>query len=116
MIQAINFFKLNKTDSLRKKVNKTICNIQTPQVFVSRVFPRLPYCKENSEILKSFQFQYSDFRNFGYIQLCQLLVKNKNCYATHRKYVGKTFTSLQIRLKTKAKLITKRPSKNPFRK
>ena len=48
------------------------------------------------------------------IQLCKVLVENKHCYATNSEDVGKTSTSLRIRLKPDAKLQTLRPTKVPI--
>ena len=64
--------------------------------------------------MKKFQFQYSDLNDSEYIQLCQILVNNKECYATHKNDVGKICTPFRIRLKPNANLQTQRPTKVPI--
>ena len=49
-----------------------------------------------------------------YITLCNMLLKYKTCYATHKNDVGKISTPFRIRLKPKAQLMTQRPSKVPI--
>ena len=46
--------------------------------------------------------------------MCNLLVKHKNCYATHKNDVGEIATPFRIRLKPNAQLLTQRPSKVPI--
>ena len=49
-----------------------------------------------------------------YVQLCNILVNNQNCYAKHRNDVGKSSTAFRIRIKENCKLQTQRPSKVPI--
>ena len=42
------------------------------------------------------------------------MLKNKNCYATHKNDVGKIATVFQIRLRPNAQLLSQRPSKVPI--
>ena len=49
-----------------------------------------------------------------YVTLCNLLLKYKTCYATHKNDVGNIATPFRIRLKPNAQLITQRPSKVPI--
>ena len=79
-----------------------------------RVFPSLPYSQENLKFINKFNFQFSDLTDTEYITLCNLLLKHKNCYATHKNDVGKIATPFRIRLKPNAQLLTQRPSKVPI--
>ena len=79
-----------------------------------RVFPSLPYSPENLKFINKFNFQFSDLTDTEYVTLCNLLLKNKTCYATHKNDVGKIATPFRIRLKPNAQLITQRPSKVPI--
>ena len=79
-----------------------------------RVFPSLPYSPENLKFINKFNFQFSDLTNTEYVTFCNLLLKYKTCYATHKKDVGKIATPFRIRLKPNAQLITQRPSKLPI--
>ena len=42
--------------------------------------------------------------NTEYVNLCNILIKNQNCYAKHRNDVGKISTSFRIRIKENCKL------------
>ena len=81
------------------------------------MFPSLPYTTENFKFINKFNFQFTDLTDTDNITLCNLLLKYKTCYATHKNDVGKIATPFRIRLKPNAQLIT-RPSKVPiqFRK
>ena len=63
-----------------------------------RVFPPLPYSPENLQFIHKFNFQFSDLTDTEYITLCNLLLKYKTCYATHKNDVGKIATPFRIRL------------------
>ena len=75
-----------------------------------RVFPSLPCSPKNLKVINKFNFQFSDLTDTEYVTLCNLLLKYKTCYATHKNDVGKIATPLRIRLKPNAQLITQRPS------
>ena len=79
-----------------------------------RVFPSLPYSHENLKFINKFNFQFSDLTDTEYTTLCNLLLRYKICYATHKNDVGKIATPFRIRLKPNAQLITQRPSKVPI--
>ena len=79
-----------------------------------RVFPSLPYSPENLKFINKFNFQFSNLTDTEYVTLCNLLLKYKTCYATHKNDVGKIATPFRLRLKPKAQLITQRPSKVPI--
>ena len=64
-----------------------------------RIFPSLPY-----------NFQFSDLTDTECITLCNMLLKYKTCYATHKNDDGKRSTPFRIRLKPNAQLLTQRPS------
>ena len=67
-----------------------------------RVFPSLPYSPENLNFINKFNFQFSDLTDTEYITLCNILLKCKTCYATHKNDVGKIATPFRIRLKPNA--------------
>ena len=90
-------------------------NVQpTSHTSEKRIFPSLPYTSENLKFINKFNFQFSDLTDTEYITLCNMLLKNKTCYATQKKVVGKISTPFRIRLKPNAQLITQRPSKVPI--
>ena len=64
--------------------------------------------------LNKFKFQYSEVTDKEYLQLCSILVKYRNCYATHKNDVGQIATLFRIRLKPNAKLQTQKPTKVPI--
>ena len=78
-----------------------------------RIFPSLPYTSENLKFIIKFNFQFSDLTDSEYITLCNMLLKYKTSYATH-KNDGKISTPSRIRFKPNAQLMTQRPSKAPI--
>ena len=90
-------------------------NVQpTSHTSEKRIFPSLPYTSENLKFNNKFNFQFSDLTDTEYITLCNMLLKYKTCYATHKNDVGKISTPFRIRLKPNAQLMTQRPSKVPI--
>ena len=69
---------------------------------------------DNLKFINKFNFQFSDLTDTEYITLCNMLLKYKTCYATHKNDVGKISTPFRIRLKPNAQLLTQRPSKVPI--
>ena len=49
-----------------------------------------------------------------YVNLCNIIINNQNCYVEHRNDVGKISTLFRIRSKENCKLQTQRPSKVPI--
>ena len=87
-------------------------NVQpTSHTSEKRIFPSLPYTSENLKFIKKFNFQISDLTDTEYFTLCNMLLKYKTCYATHKNDVGIISTPFRIRLKPNAQLMTQRPSK-----
>ena len=80
----------------------------------TRIFPSLPYTSENLKFITIFIFQFSDLTDTEYITLCNMLLKYKTWYASHKNDVGKISTPFRIRLKPNAQFITQRPSKVPI--
>ena len=90
-------------------------NVQpTSHTSEKRIFPSLPYTSDNLKFINKFNFQFSDLTDTEYITLCNMLLKDKTCYATHKNDVGKISTPFRIRLKPNAQLLTQRPSKVPI--
>ena len=90
-------------------------NVQpTSHTSEKRNFPSLPYTSENLKFINKFNFQFSGLTDTEYITLCNMLLKYKTCYATHKNDVGKISTPFPIRLKPNAQLMTQRPSKVPI--
>ena len=93
----------------------SLYNVQPTSYFSQqRMFPTIPYSPENLKFIRKFNFQFSDFTDTEYVTLCNILLKYKTCYATHKNDVGKIATPFRIRLKPNAQLPTKRPSKVPI--
>ena len=90
-------------------------NVQpTSHTSEKRIFPSLPYTSDNLKFINKCNFQFSDLRDTEYITLCNMLLKHKTCYATHKNDVGKISTPFRIKLKPNAQLLTQRPSKVPI--
>ena len=90
-------------------------NVQpTSHTSEKRIFPSLPYTSENLKFINKFNFQFSDLTDSEYITLCNMLLKYKTCYATHKNDVGKISTPFRIRLKPNAQLITQVLPKSLF--
>ena len=66
---------------------------------------------KTSKFIHKFNFQFSDLTDTEYITLCNLLLKYKTYYATHKNDVGKIATPFRI---PNAQLLTQRPSKVPI--
>ena len=87
-------------------------NVQhTSHTSENRIFPPLPYTSENLKFINKFNFQFSDHTDTEYITLCNMLLKYKTRYATHKNDVGKISIPNRIRLKPNAQLMTQRPFK-----
>ena len=70
-------------------------NVQpTSHTSEKRIFPSLPYTSENLKFINKFNFQFSDLTDTEYITLCNMLLKYKTCYATHKKRCWKNFNTL----------------------
>ena len=103
------------TDSNSLPHSPSLYNVQpTSHSSQQRVFPSSPYSQENLKFIHKFNFQFSDLTDTEYVTLCNLLLKYKTCYATHKNDVGKIATHFRIRLKPNAQLLTQRPSKVPI--
>ena len=90
-------------------------NVQhTSHTSGTRIFPSSPYTSENLKFINKFNFQFSDLTDIEYITLCNMLLKYKTCYATHKNDVGKISTPFRIRLKPNAQVTTQLPSKVPI--
>ena len=79
-----------------------------------RILPSVPYVTENLNIIDKLNCQFYDLTDTEYVTLCNLLIKQKNCYATNKVDVGKTSNLFRIRFKPNAQLMSKRPSKVPI--
>ena len=65
-------------------------NVQpTSHTSEKRIFPSLPYTSENLKFIIGFNFQFSDLTDSEYITLCNMLLKYKTCYATHKTMLEK---------------------------
>ena len=109
------------------EINKIEINDQTLQLPIPSVtgnlrpsdkirkdFPLLPYSTENQQFIKKFNFEYSGLSDTEYVNLCNILINNQNCYAKHNNDVGKISTPFRIRIRENCKLQTQRPSKIPI--
>ena len=91
-------------------------NVQpTSHTSEKRIFPSPPYTSDNLKFINKFNFQFSDLTDTEYNTLCNMLLKYKTCYATHKNNVGRISTPFLIRPKPNALLMTQRPSKVPIR-
>ena len=85
-----------------------------PSYKIGKDFPSLPYSAEKQQFIKKFNFENSDSTDNEYVNLCNILINNQNCYAKHRNDVGKISTPFRIRIKENCKLQTQRLSKVPI--
>ena len=92
-----------------------ITGILRPSDKIRKDFPSLPYTIENLQFIEKFNFEDSDSTDSEYVQLCNILVNNQDCYAKHKNDVGKISTPFRIRIKENCKLLTQRPPKVPIR-
>ena len=110
--RQFSLHQLYMTDPTPSLITSFIYNVQpTLHTLKPRIFPSLPYTPENLKFINKFNFQFSDLSDTEYVTLCNLLLKYKACYATHKNDVGKIATPFRIRLKPGAQLLTQRPSK-----
>ena len=78
------------TDPNTSSKTSPIYNVQpTPHTSKPRTFPSLPYTAENLKFTNKYNFQFSDLSDTEYVTFCNLLLKYKTCYATHKNDVGK---------------------------
>ena len=85
-----------------------------PSDKIGKDFPPLPFSTENQQFIKKFNFEYSDLTDTEYVNLCNILINNQNCYAKHKNDVGTISTPFRIRIKENCKLQTQRPSIVPI--
>ena len=85
-----------------------------PSDKIRKEFPSLPNTAENQQFVKKFNFEFSDLTDTEYVNLCNILINNQNCYAKQRNDVGKISAPFRIRSKEICKLQTQRPSKVPI--
>ena len=91
---------------LYNQTNTSLYNVQpTSHTSKHQVFPSLSYTTEKLKFITKVNFQFSDLTDTEYITLCNLLLKYKTCYATHKNDIGKIATPFRIRLKHNAQLI-----------
>ena len=68
-------------------VTSPLYNVQpTSHTSKPRVSPSLPYTTENLKFTNKFIFQFSGLTDTEYITLCNLLLKYKTCYDTHKNW------------------------------
>ena len=66
-------FEVDLIDLYKDPITKhTAYNVQSSEKLAARIFPPLPYCKENLQ-LRKFHFQYSDLNDSEYTQLRKIL-------------------------------------------
>ena len=88
---------MTNSDSL--PITSSLYNVQpTSHTSKPRVFPSLPYSPENFKFINKFNFQFSDLTDTEYITLCNLLLKYKTFYATHKNDVENIATPFRISL------------------
>ena len=112
-----SLLEINKIEIKYKTLQLPIVSITgnlRPSDKVRKDFLSLPYTTEYQQFIKKFNFGYSDSTDNEYVNLCNILSNNQNCYAKHRNDVGKISTPFRIRIKENCKLQTRRPSKVPF--
>ena len=89
-------------------------NVQPSHTSEKRIFPSSLYTSDNLKFINKSNFQFSDLTNTECITLCNMLLKYKTCYVTHKNDVGEISTPFRFRLKPNAQHIAQRPSKVPI--
>ena len=111
----ISLHQIHMTNSDIPNQTSPLFNVQpTSHTSEKRIFPSLPYTSDNLKFINKFTFQFSDLTDTEYITLCNMLLKYKTCYATHKNDVVKISTPFRFRLKPNAQLMTQRSSKVPI--
>ena len=112
-----SLLEINKTE-----VNDKTLQLPIPSITrnlrlsdkVRKIFLLYFILKKIYNLYKKSNFEFSDLTDSEYVQLCNILVNNQNCYAKHKNDVGKISTPFRIRVKENCKLQTQRPSKVPI--
>ena len=114
MTQNTASFEINQIDLYNNDTQSVplVHNVEPSRKLAPPTFP--PYTTDNLQFLKKSNFQYSDLNDSEYIQLCQVLIENKECYVSHKIDVHQISTPFRIRLKPNASLQTQRPTKVPI--
>ena len=87
---------MTNSDPLQR--TSSLYNVQpTSHTSKRRVFPSLPYSPENLKFIIKLNFQFSDLTNTEKVTVCNLLLKYKTCYATHKNDVGKIATPFRFK-------------------
>ena len=97
-----SILEINKIEINDKKLQlptPSVTGNLRPSDKIRKDFPPLPYSTENQQ----FNFEYSDLTDTEYVNLCNILVNNQNCYAKHKNDVGKISTPFRIRIKENCK-------------
>ena len=111
-----SLLEINKLEINDKKLQLPIPCVTgnlRPSDKIRKNFPSLPYTAENQQVIKKFNFEYSDLTDTEYVNICNI-INNQHCYAKHKNDVGKISTPFRIRIKENCKLQTQRPSKVPI--
>ena len=108
-VLGINKIEIND-ETLQLPIPSITGNLR-PSDEIRKKFPSLPCTIENLQFIKKFNFEYSDLTDSEFVQLCNILVNNQDCYAEHKNDVGKISTPFRIRIKENCKLQTQRPCK-----
>ena len=106
----LEFNKIERKDKTLQLPIPSITGNFRPSDKIRKDFPSLPYTTENQLFIKKFNSEFSDLTDTEYVNLCNILINNRNCYAKHQNDVGKISTSFRIRTKEHCKLQTQRPS------
>ena len=96
------------------EINDKTLQLPTPSVTgnlrpsdkIRKDFPPLPYSAENQQFIKKVNFEYSDLTDTDYVNLCNILINNQNCYAKHKNDVGKIFllpSELELKITVNSK-------------
>ena len=111
-ILEINKIEINDK-TLQLPITSGTGNLR-PSNKIRKDFPPLPFSTENQQFIEKFNYENSDLTDTEYVNLCNILINNQNCYAEHKNDVGKVSTPFRIRIKEICKLQKQRPSKVPI--
>ena len=73
--------KIEINDKLHQLPIPSITGNFRPSDKIRKYFPSLPYTTEKQQFIKKFNFEYSDLTNTEYVNLCNIIINNQNCYA-----------------------------------
>ena len=98
LLLIFHLHQLYITSSDISQQTSPLSNVQsTSHTSKTRNLPSLPCTPENLMFIHKFNVQFSDLTDTEIVTFCNMLLKYKTCYATHKNIVGKISTFCRIK-------------------